>query len=134
MASLYAFVVAVTTTLEKSVYLSGFKITDFYFHYVFLLIIIVLILLIIMKIKHIELKKPNKDVIMSNSLTRTGNILHSYLLTTSYISIVSPLTGLYSVVSYILGVKVLKEKLAIKQKICVYLIILSTILLLFFNS
>lgn len=134
LASLYAFVVAITTTLEKSVYLSGFKVTDFYFHTAILLIIMVIIMIIVMKIKHIKFLKPNKDLILSNSLSRGGYFLHSYLLSTSYISVVSPLTGLYSVVTHVLAVKILKEKLTIKQNICVFLIIISTILLLIFSS
>ena len=134
LASLYAFLVAITTTLEKSVYLSGFKITDFYFHYSILLTILLLFMLIFMKIKHIKLKKPDKNVILTNAYTRSGYFLHSYLLSTSYISIVAPLTGLYSVVTHILAIRILKEKLTIIQRICVILIIISTIVLLIFSS
>ncbi len=134
LASLYAFLVAITTTLERSVYLSGFKITDFYFHYAILLTILLLFMLLFMKVKHIKLRKPSKDLILSNLYTRSGYFLHSYLLSTSYISIVAPLTGLYSVVTHVLAIKILKEKLTLMQKICVSLIITSTLLLLIFNS
>ena len=133
-ASCYALIVAITTTLEKSVYLSGFKISDFYFHYTLLLILVVIILAIFMKVKHIKLEKPDKDIVLSNSLSRGGYFLHSYLLSTAYISIVSPLTGLYSVVTHVLAVKILKEKLTLKQNICVALIIISTIVLLILSS
>ena len=134
LASLYAFLVAITTTLEKSIYLNGFKITDFYFHYAILLTILVFFMLIFMKIKNIRLKKPDKNLILTNAYTRSGYFLHSYLLSTSYISIVAPLTGLYSVVTHILAIIILKEKLTLIQRICVILIIISTILLLIFSS
>lgn len=134
LASLYAFLVAITTTLEKSIYLRGFKITDFYFHYAILLIILLIFMILFMKIKHIKLKKPDKNVILTNVYTRSGYFLHSYLLSTSYISIVAPLTGLYSVVTHILAIRILKEKLTIIQRICVILIIISTLLLLIFSS
>ena len=101
LASLYAFVVAISTTLEKSIYLSGFKITDYYFHYIFLLIIMVIILLIYIKIKKIKLERIDKNLLLYNGLSRSGYFLYSYLLSTSYISIVSPLTGLYSVVTHV---------------------------------
>ena len=133
-ASAYAFVTAIVTTLEKSTYLSGFKIADFYFHYSLLLILLVIILLIYMKIKHIKFEKPNKDIFISNSLNRVGYFVHSYLLSTSYVSIITPITGLYSVVTHILAIKILKEKLSLKQSICVFLIIISTIVLLLIHE
>ncbi len=133
-ASCYALIVAITTTLEKSVYLSGFNLADFYLSNAILLVLAVIVLATIMKIKHIKLEKPDKDILLSNVLSRGGYFLHSYLLTTAYISIVSPLTGLYSVVTHILAVKILKEKLTLKQNICVSLIIISTIVLLIFSS
>ncbi|MBQ4634468.1 MAG: DMT family transporter [Bacilli bacterium] len=132
LASLYAFLIAIATTLEKSIYLSGYTITDMFFHYLLLLIILVLILFIIIKIKEQKVLKPNSNVLKTVIATNAGNLLYSYLVSTAYISLVTPLTGLYSVVTQVLAKLFLKEKLALTQRIFVLLIIIATLILLIF--
>ena len=134
LASLYAFATAFSTTFEKSAYLSGYKVTDIYFHYIFLLIIYLIIALIYMKIKKMRLEKFDKNLLLGLTFNQSGYILYSYLISSAYISLVAPITGLYSVVTYVLATKILKEKLTSKQNICIFLIIVSTILLLIINS
>jgi len=133
-ASLYAFVTALSTTFEKSVYLSGYTVADLYFHYIFLILIAIIVNFIYLKIKHEKLEKISKNLILGFTFNQSGYILYSYLISVSYISLIAPITGLYSVITYFLATRVLKEKLSLFQKIFIYLILISTIVLLVFNS
>ena len=134
LASLYAFSTALATTFEKSIYLSEYKITDLYFHYIFLLLIFVIFCLISMKLRKQKLDKLNKNLFLGIAFNQSGYTLYSFLISKYYISLIAPLTGLYSVVTYILAIIVLKEKLSWKQNTCIFLIIISTIVLLIINS
>ena len=134
LASSYAFMTAISTMFEKSVYLGGYTVTDLYFHYIFLLLLAIITLLIYMKIKGQKLEKIDENLILGYSFNQGGYVLYSFLISTAYVSLVAPLTGLYSVVTHFLAIKVLKEKLSFKQNLCIFLIIISTIFLLIFNS
>lgn len=129
LASVYAFLMAITATIEKSIYLAGYTIADMFFHYALLLIVLIITIYIYLKVKK-NLKKPNGTLLKSVIATNIGNVIYSFLISSSYISLVVPITGLYSVVTQILAQTMLKEKLSIKQKVFVYLIIAATILLL----
>ena len=131
LASLYAFFLALATTVEKSIYLGGYTLTDMFFHYMFLLMVVVFVLSIYLVIKK-QIKKPNKEIMKSVVITNVANILYSYLISTAYVSLVVPLTGLYSVVTQVLAKIMLKEKLTISQRTFVSLIIVATLLLLIF--
>ena len=132
LASFYAIWVALITTVEKEIYLGGYQLTDLYFHYLFLDIIMILILIIINIIKDKKIKKPNYHLLKSLTENHLGYFVYSYLLTFASMSLVVPLTSLYSVITQVVAKIKLKEKLTIYERLIVSLIIISTFLLLIF--
>lgn len=132
LASFYAIWVALITTVEKAIYLGGYQLTDLYFHYLFLDIIMILILIIINIIKDKKIKKPNYHLLKSLTENHLGYFVYSYLLTFASMSLVVPLTSLYSVITQVVAKIKLKEKLTIYERLIVSLIIISTFWLLIF--
>ncbi len=132
LASIYALIMALSTTLEKTIYLNGYTVGNLFFHYAILMGTAVLVLILISKITKRKIKKIDTNAFKAITATQLGNLLYSYLLSVAYVSLVVPITGLYTVVTQILAKKVLKEKLSVTQRIFVSLIIASTLILLIF--
>ena len=92
----------------------------------------ILILIIINIIKDKKIKKPNYHLLKSLTENHLGYFVYSYLLTFASMSLVVPLTSLYSAITQVVAKIKLKEKLTIYERLIVSLIIISTFLLLIF--
>ena len=79
-----------------------------------------------------KIKKPNYHLLKSLTENHLGYFVYSYLLTFASMSLVVPLTSLYSAITQVVAKIKLKEKLTIYERLIVSLIIISTFLLLIF--
>ena len=132
-AIIYMLLVSFSTFFEKNIYINDFTIFDLYYYksMVYLLVSIMFGTIIFFSSK--KMKCPKFDIVRGCAITPIGNVLYSYALTIGTISIVAPISSLYSVITNITSRIVLKEKLTITEKICVFSIIISTLLLIVFG-
>ena len=75
------------------------------------------------------MQKPNFSIIKGNGLAPIGNIVYSFALQFGAMSIVATISSLYSVLTNIVSRVFLKEKINIKERVCIATIIVSTFLL-----
>ncbi len=80
-----------------------------------------------------KVKPPKLDIIKGCGLTPIGNILYSCALSVGSLTIVAPISSLYSVITNLISRIVLKEKISIKERIFIALILISTFLLILFG-
>jgi len=129
-AVFYMILVATSTYFEKSIYINNFTIYDLYYYKAMVYILVSILFGIIIVISSKKLEKPKLAIVKGCGITPIGNVLYSYALTVGTISIVAPLSSLYSVITNISSRVILKEKLSIRERICIFLILSSTILLI----
>ena len=126
----YMLLVAVSTYFEKTIYIDNLTVYDLYYYkgLIYLLVSLFFCFIVIVSPRKVEL--PKLDMIKGCGVTPIGNILYSFALTVGTISIVAPISSLYSVITNITSRLILKEKINIEEKIYIFSIIISTLLLL----
>lgn len=130
---IYMVLVAFSTYFEKTIYISDFTVYDLYYYKSIVYLLTSMFFAINILLTPTKMKKPNLDIIKGCGLTPIGNVLYSFALNTGSIILVAPISSLYSILTNIFSRIFLKEKINIKEKICIYLIIVLTILLLIFE-
>ena len=126
---LYMFLVAFSTYFEKSIYVSSFTVFDLYYYKGFIYFIASMFFAIIILVTPNKIKKPNLDIVKGCGLTPIGNVLYSFALNYGDLTVVAPISSLYSIITNFLSRFVLREKISIREKIFIYLVLISTLIL-----
>ena len=127
---IYMLLVAFSVYFEKSAYIDDFSIFQLYFYKGIVYFFTSIFFMMIVGITPVKLKKPNMDIIKGTAITPIGNVLNSYALHFGNMIIVTPISSMYSVLTTYVSRKVFKEKISIKESICISTILLGTILLI----
>ena len=130
---IYMLLVALSTYFEKDIYINNITVFDLYYYKSIIYFLTSLFFAINILITPTKLKNINIDIIKGCGLTPIGNVLYSFALNTGSIILVAPISSLYSILTNIFSRIVLKEKINLKEKICIYLILILTILLIIFE-
>ncbi len=130
----YMLLVAFSTYFEKSIYISSFTVYDLYYYKGLIYTSACLFFALIIAITPIKMKKPSLAMIKGCGITPIGNVLYSFALKYGNMLLVTPISSLYAVSTNIMSELHLKEKSTIKEKICIYSIIVSTIVLIIIKS
>ena len=126
----YMLLIAFSTYFEKSIYIGDFSIFELYYYKGLIYFGTSMIFLTIIGISPVKLKKINKDIIEGSAITPIGNVLNSFALNFGSMIIVTPVSSMYSVLTHLISVKVLKEKISKVEKMCITLILMCTITLI----
>ena len=127
---LYMLLVACSTYFEKTIYINHHTVYDLYYYKGMIYSLTTIFFLLKIMINKQRIIKPEKEILKGCGLTPIGNILYSYALTFGSMSIVTPISSLYSVITNFISRFVLKEKTTIIERILIAIILLSTILLI----
>ena len=126
----YMLFVAFSVFFEKSAYIGDFSMFELYYYKGIVYFITSVLFMTIVGITPVKLKRLNKDILWGCCVTPLGNVLNSFALTFGNMIIVTPISSMYSVLTNFLSRKVLKEKISLKESICISLILLCTIALI----
>ncbi|HAN10703.1 MAG TPA: hypothetical protein DCP90_08850 [Clostridiales bacterium] len=131
LALIYFIAIGGNSFAEKA-YLN-FYVTaiEFIFYYGILCLIMTIIMFFTIKgvKKDFIFKKPNKDTWKGIIYSNLGGVIYTYTLSMNNISLVIPIISSYVVVTEILAAVILREKVSIKQRIYIVLIILGVIMI-----
>lgn len=130
----YMLLVAFSTYFEKSIYMTHFTVYDLYYYKGLIYTCASIFFALIIGITPIKMKKPSLSIIKGCGITPIGNVLYSFALRYGNMLLVTPISSLYAVSTNIMSELHLKEKSTIKEKICIYSIILSTIILIIIKT
>ena len=121
----YMLLVGFSTYFEKSIYVGNLTVYDLYYYkgivYTFASVIFALIVII----TPVKMKPVNKQILKGCGYAPIGNILYSFALSFGAMTI--------AVITNILSRIILKERIRIRERICIGTIIVSTILLIVFS-
>ena len=123
---LYMLLVALSTYFEKNAYVQNISVYELYYYKGMIYGISSLFFFIMIIIGPNKLKRPNFKIIKGCGYTPVGNILYSFALKFGDITIITPISSMYSVVTHFIGRFHLKEKISLVEKICIYVIIIAT--------
>ena len=126
----YMLLVAFSTYFEKSIYISNLTVFDLYYYKGIVYTLASVFFAIIVIILPVKMKGINWSVVKGCGLTPVGNVLYSFALKFGSMSIVVPLSSLYSVITNFISRIALKEKISIKERLLIAVIIISTISLI----
>ena len=105
--------VAFSTYFEKSAYIGNYTVYDLYYYkgivYTFVSVVFAMIVIVTPS----KMKEIKSDILKGCGLTPLGNVLYSFALSFGSITIVAPLSSLYSVITNLISRIVLKEKISI---------------------
>lgn len=129
-AVVYMLLVAFSIYFEKNAYTVDFSVYEFYFYKGIVYLLTSGFFMFIIGVTPVKIKKPNLEIIKGSFITPIGNVLNSFALSFTNMIIVTPISSMYSVLSNFLSRKVLKEKVSVKESICIASILLCTIALI----
>ena len=129
-AVVYMFLVAFSTFFEKNAYVNNLSVYDLYYYKGMVYFLTSIIFLIVILIKRVKFKKIDFSIVKGSMITPIGNVINSVALTYGSIMVVTPISSIYSVITSIVSRNVLKEKVTLKEGICISLILVSTLTLL----
>ena len=127
---LYMLLVSFSSYFEKDAYQGIYTIFDLYYYKGIVYTLTSIFFFTNIMLSPIKIHKPTKDMIKGCGLIPIGNVAYSYALTLSNISIVAPISSLYTVITHYISRKYLKEKVSFKERIGIYIILISTIILI----
>lgn len=127
---LYMLLVACSTYFEKTIYINNHSIYDLYYYKGMIYSLATIFFLLKIVISKQKIIKPEKEVLKGCGLTPIGNILYSYALTFGSMSIITPISSLYSVITNFISRFILKEKTTIIERVFIAIILLSTLFLI----
>ena len=127
---LYMLLVSFSSYFEKSAYQGAYTIFDLYYYKGLIYTLTSIFFYTNLILTSTKINKPSKDMIKGCGLTPIGNVAYSYALTLNNISIIAPISSLYTVITHYISRKYLKEKINKKEKIGIYVILICTIILI----
>ena len=126
----YMLLVAFSTYFEKSAYIGNYTVYDLYYYkgivYTFVSVVFAMIVIVTPS----KMKEIKSDILKGCGLAPLGNVLYSFALSFGSITIVAPLSSLYSVITNLISRIVLKEKISREERASIGVIIVFTILLI----
>ena len=127
----YMLLVASSIYFEKNAYIGDFSVYELYFYKGLVYLLTSCGFMLLIGLTPVKLKKPNKKILFGTGITPIGNVMNSFALHFGNIIVVTPISSMYSVITACISRRVLKEKRTLKEAICIYLIIISTLILIF---
>jgi len=127
---LYMVLAALSMYFEKSIYINSYTVYDLYYYKGMVYVLASLFFAIVIGLTSVKLKKPDLEILKGCGLTPIGNVLDSVALSIGNITIVTPISSLYAVITTFISRFYLKEKVTLVEKICIGAIILSTLTLI----
>jgi drug/metabolite transporter (DMT)-like permease len=127
---LYMLLAGLSIYFEKSIYISDFTVYDLYYYKGMIYICTSLFFAFKIFRTSTKMKKPTIDIIKGCGLTPIGNVIDSFALNFGSMTIVTPISSLYAVITNFISRYYLKEKVTILEKICIATIIISTLTLI----
>ena len=128
-ALVYMLLIAMSTYFEKNAYIGNLQIFELYYYKGIIYFFTSMYFLSKVK-KYGKVKRLNKDIVEGTTITSIGNVLYSFSLTLGNISIIAPISSMYSVLSNYMSRKLLNEKPSIKENICISAILICTLILI----
>lgn len=132
-AGIYMLLVATSIFCEKSAYIGDYSFTELYFYKGLIYLLTSSIFMLLIGLTPVKLKKPSLKILRGTGITPLGNISNSFALSFGNMVVVTPISSMYSVLTNFLSRKVLKEKVTLKESICISFILLGTIALISFS-
>lgn len=129
-STFYMLLAGLSIYFEKSIYISNFTVYDLYYYKGIIYICTSLFFALTIIRTSTKLRKPTLDIIKGCGLTPIGNVLDSFALNYGSMTIITPISSLYAVMTNLISRFYLKEKVTTLEKICIALIILSTMILI----
>lgn len=129
-AIIYMIFVALSTYFEKSIYCQNFSIVEFYYYKGIFYFFISIVFASFIGLTPIKFHKLDLKLLQGEALTPIGNILYSLSLNLGNMSVVAPISSLYSVFTVLISRFVLKEKTTVLEKICIGVIAIGTFALI----
>ena len=129
-AVVYMFLIAFSTFFEKNAYNNDFSVYSLYYYKGIVYFATSLLFLMLIFLRKKKFKRLDLNILKGSGITPVGNVLYSFALNYGNIMIVAPISSVYSVITSITSRIVLKEKVTLKEGICISLILISTISLL----
>ncbi len=126
----YMLLVAFSVFFEKSAYIGDFSMFELYYYKGIVYFATSIIFMTIVGITPVKLKIIDKNIFWGCCITPIGNVLNSFALTFGNMIIVTPISSMYSVITNIISRRVFKEKIPIREGICIGLILICTITLI----
>lgn len=123
----YMIIIALSTYFEKNIYVNNYSMYDIFYYSGIIYLIGSVVIYIIMIITKDKLKALNLNTFIGNGCTNLGNLLSSVALYFGNLAIVTPIMSLYTVLTNYLSRTILKERVSLRQSICICIIILSTL-------
>lgn len=127
---IYMLLIAFSTYFEKDAYIGNYSIYELYYYKGLIYLLTSGIFMLVIGVKPVKLKKINMDIVKGSVITPLGNVLYSFALNFGNMIVVAPVSSMYTVLTNFLSRKVLKEKLSLRESICISLILLCTLLLI----
>ena len=132
-AFIYTFLIAFSTIFEKNVYNLSYSVYEFYYYKSLIYFLVSILFALVIFVSPVKIKRPTKDILKGSVLTPLGNVLYSFAISFGNVIVVTPVSSIYSMFTSIMSTRVLKERLSLKEKVCISLIIFSTIVLVIAN-
>ena len=132
-ACIYMLLVAASIFCEKSAYVGDYSFTQLYFYKGLIYLLTSGVFMLLIGLTPVKLKKPNLSILKGTGITPLGNICNSFALSFGNMVVVTPISSMYSVLTNFLSRRVLKEKVTLKESICISFILLGTIALISFS-
>ena len=128
---LYMLFAAFSIYFEKIIYNSNYTVYHLYYYKGLVYGVASLFFGAVIIATATKLKTPTIDIVKGCGITPIGNVIDSVALSAENVSIVTPISSLYAVITHFISRFYLKEKVTLKEKICVGAILISTIILIF---
>ena len=129
VAIIYMLLVSFSTYFEKTIYINDFTVYDLYYYKGMIYTAVSVFFGLVVVISPVKMEKPTLNILKGSGLTPIGNVIYSFALNFGAMSIVATISSLYSVITNMISRFVLKEKITIKERICIAVILIATITL-----
>ena len=127
---MYMFLVAFSTYFEKSIYNHSYTVYDLYYYKGAIYAMATIFFAGVILITPTKMRRPNWSILKGCGLTPIGNVLYSFALSIGNMTLVAPISSLYSCGTTFLSRLFLKEKLHRIERVCIYTILACTFLLI----
>ena len=127
---LYMLLSAFSIYFEKKIYNTNYTVFDLYYYKGSIYVLASLFFAITISMTKTKMKKPSLDFLKGCGLTPLGNVIDSFSLNIGDMTIVTPISSLYAIITNFASRYYLKEKISTKDKLYIYLILVCTFTLI----
>ena len=129
-AVFYMLLAAFSVYFEKTNYIANITVYDLYYYKGMIYTLTTLFFILTITIANKKIKKINFSILKGCGLTPIGNVIDSFALNIGNMTIITPISSLYATFTSLISRYYLKEKLTVKERLGIFLIISSTLLLI----